>query len=325
MKNYMDDSFLVADNTIITYSGADRTLEVPGSFAGIELSKIGDGSFMESSKLQSVVLPPETKEIGRQAFSQCPALTHVSVPGGLTNVGDNAFVLCQALQDITIYGLELTASEYRAYKAASSRSTDGTYVLRKMPENELVNKLVLSSVRVSPACRVPEGISSLFQMTESDGRKGTLFLEKTIPVIGFSVPSVPTTENEAFCRHIQSSAAEIYDGKTEQKNDWYVRVGEMPGTNRTIIFTFDDSKTREEKGTFFISITLKFGCFFWQSAQPVVYDKKKYYIYRRHYLSSDPEMEYVRRDIAVYSEKGLITNREEARNIYAKYRLMSIL
>ena len=74
-----------------------------------------------------------------------------------------------------------------------------------------------------------------------------------------------------------------------------------------------------------INATLKIGYFFWQSAQSVIYDKKQYYIYRRYYLSSDPEIEYVRRDIAAYSEKGLVTNREEAQNVYAKYKLLSIL
>ena len=94
---------------------------------------------------------------------------------------------------------------------------------------------------------------------------------------------------------------------------------------KTIIFTFDDTKTKEDKEKVIINATLKIGYFFWQSAQPVIYDKKQYYIYRRYYLSSDPEMGYVRRDIAAYSEKGLVTNREEAQSVYAKYKLLSIL
>jgi len=325
MENYMDGSFVITNNTIITYSGQHPTLKVPGRFADIEISRIGDGSFMESSKLQCVILPPKTKEIGSQAFSQCPALTSAFVPGGITYVGYGAFGNCQVLSDITIYGLELTASEYHTYKTASNRSSDGTYVLREMPKNEIVSKLVSSVTNAKPACRIPDEISSLFQMAEFDEQKGKFSLEKNIPVIGFSVPSVPTTENKAFYDHIHSGATEIYDGKAEQKNDWYVRVGKMPAKEKTIIFTFDDTKTKEDKGKVIINATLKIGYFLWQSAQPVIYDKKQYYIYRRYYLSSDPEMEYVRRDIAAYSEKGLVTNREEAQNVYAKYKLLSIL
>lgn len=325
MENYMDGSFVITNNTIITYSGQHPTLKVPGCFANIEVARIGDGSFMESSKLQCVILPPKTKEIGSQAFSWCPVLTSAFVPGGLDYVGYEAFGNCQVLSDITIYGLELTASEYHMYKTASNRSSDGTYVLRQIPKNEVVSKLISSITNAKPACRIPDEISSLFHMVEIDEQKGKFSLEKNIPVIGFSVPSVPTTENKAFYEHIHDGTTEIYDGKAEQKNDWYVRVGKIPTKEKTIIFTFDDTKTKEDKGKVIINATLKIGYFFWQSAQSVIYDKKQYYIYRRYYLSSDPEIEYVRRDIAAYSEKGLVTNREEAQNVYAKYKLLSIL
>jgi len=136
---------------------------------------------------------------------------------------------------------------------------------------------------------------------------------------------VPNTEDKAFCEHIRDNEPEVYDGKAEQKNDWYVRVGKVPNKEKTIIFTFDDTKTKEEKGKYLIHATLKIGFFFWQSAQPVIYENKKYYIYRRYYLSSDQEIEYVRRDIAVYTDKGLVNNREEAQNVYAKYKFLSIL
>ncbi len=325
MENYMDGSFVITNKTIITYSGQHPTMKLPGRFADIEISRIGDGSFMESSKLQCVILPPQTKEIGTQAFWQCPVLTSAFVPGGLISVGTGAFGNCQILSDIAIYGLELTASEYHTFKNAGNRSSDGIYVLREMPQNELVQKLVSSVTNAKPARKIPDDISSLFQMAELDEQKGKFSLEKNIPVIGFTVPSVPTTENRAFYDHIKNGSTEIYDGKAEQKNDWYVRVGKNPVKEKTIIFTFDDSKTKEEKGRYLVNATLKIGYFFWQSAQPVICEKKKYYIYRRYYLSSDPELEYVRRDIAAYSEKGLVTNREEAQNVYAKYKLLSIL
>ena len=324
MENYMDGSFVVTNNTIIAYTGQHPTLKVPGRFADIEVSRIGDGSFMESNKLQCVVLPPQTKEIGNQAFSKCPVLTSAFVPGGLTDVGSSAFGWCQVLSDITIYGLELTADEYRTYKATSNRNNDGIYVLHQIPKHAIVNQLVSSISNAKPAYKIPNEIPSLFQMVELDEQKGKFSLEKNVPVIGFSVPSVPTTENLAFHEHLRRGAAEVYNETAEQKNDWYVRVGKIPTKEKTIIFTFDDTKTKEDKGTFIINATLKIGYFFWQSAQPVVYSKKQYYVYRRHYLSSDPEIEYVR-DIAVYSDKGLVTNREEAQNVYAKYKLLSIL
>ena len=253
----MDGSFVITNNTIITYSGQHPILKVPGRFADIEVSRIGDGSFMESSKLQCVILPPKTKEIGSQAFSQCTVLTSAFVPGGLSYVGYGAFGNCQVLSDITIYGLELTASEYHTYKTASNRSSDGIYVLREIPKNEVVSKLVSSITNAKPASKIPDEISSLFQMAELDEQKGKFSLEKNIPVIGFTVPSIPMTENKAFYEHLHSGTDEVYDGKAEQKNDWYVRVGKIPTKEKTIIFTLRPKISPFQIAHYIFCITVK--------------------------------------------------------------------
>lgn len=325
MESYMDRSFVVTNHTIIAYCGHHATMKVPDRFGDIALSRIGQGAFMESSGLRHVILPPKTKQIGSLAFGQCSALTSVVVPGGLTEVGSAAFSGCHSLSEITIYELEITASEYHTFKATGNRSSDGLYVLREMPKNELVHQIVSSITTAKPAYKIPDDISSLFLLAELDEQKGAFSLEKEIPVIGFSVPSVPATENKAFLDHVKNGKPETYHGRAEQKNDWYIRVGKVPQKEKTIIFTFKDTETREKNGKYLINAVLKIGYFFWQSAQPVTYEKKQYYIYRRHYLSSNPELEYVRRDIAAYTEQELVNDREEAQNVYAKYKLMSIL
>ncbi len=324
MGNYMDSSFVVVDGTIISYSGQQNTLSIPERFANIEVSRIGDGAFMESFQLKRIVLPSNVKEIGTQAFWQCDELAEVLVSGEITDVGMGAFSGCNNLHSITICGLKLSADEYHTFKILGKKS-DNIYVLCEMPNNELVSKLVSSINSAKAACKIPENITSLFRPTDVDEKKTSFSIEKNIPFIGFTVPSVSMTENNAFFCYMKSSKKEDYNGKAEEKNDWYVRVGKIPARTKTIIFTFDDSKTKEKNGRFMIEATLKIGYFFWQSAQAVVYENKKYYIYRRHYLSSDPELEYVRRDIAVYTDEGIVNNREEAQKVYAKYKLLSIL
>ena len=84
-------------------------------------------------------------------------------------------------------------------------------------------------------------------------------------------------------------------------------------------------KTVFKKGKYLLQVTLKIGHFFWQSAQPVLYENNKYYVYRRYYLTSNPELELIRRDIAIYDGNGVVNDRKEAQNVYAKYKLLSIL
>ena len=67
------------------------------------------------------------------------------------------------------------------------------------------------------------------------------------------------------------------------------------------------------------------GYHFWQSLVPVNYDGKLYYIYRRHFLSSKTNLNYIRNDVKVVSDTGENVILEEARRVYAKYKLLSIL
>ena len=325
MGNYMDDAFVVVNNTIISYCGEHPVLKLPSRFADIEILRIGNGSFMESSKLQCAILPPTVQTIGASAFFKCPSFTSVFVPGSLSKVESRAFSNCEKLRDITIYGLELTANEYFAMKNAGIKNSEGIYILRKMPEHPLVEKLVAAVEQARPACQIPDGITALFQLTELDEEKGAVSLNRNLPVIGFVMPSKAISEHDAFYQHVMTSDCEVYDSVAEQKNDWYVRLGKRLLKGKTVVFTFDDSETQVEDGKFRIKAVLQIGYFFWQSAQPVSYDKKKYYVYRRYYLSADPEIRYVRRDIAVYNQKGPVKNREEAQDVYAKYKLLSIL
>ena len=325
MKQYMDDAFVIISGTILDYSGHLPVMNLPERIADIEISRIGDGSFKDSATLRSIVLPPTIKEIGCRAFEGCHELTSISVPGDLSHVGPSVFRNCRALRDVTIYDLELTADEYQAFKNAGKRSSDGIYVLHEMPKHDQVCRILSVMTEAKSACKIPVHISSLFHLVTFDDENRAFSLERDIPVIGFSVPSVPVSENKAFCAHIKNHRPEVFDRKAEEKNDWFVRVGRIPTRGKTILFTFDDTKTKKENGKFKIMATLKIGFFFWQSAQPVMYDGKQYYVYRRCYLSGDPEMGYVRRDIAVYTDHGLVSNREEAQNVYAKYELLSIL
>ena len=60
--------------------------------------------------------------------------------------------------------------------------------------------------------------------------------------------------------------------------------------------------------------------------RPVVLNGRRYYIYSRQYLTSNPECPYVREDMGVFSEEeGLLTDRKLSEEIYAKARMLMLL
>ncbi len=318
MKNYMDDSYLVVGDTIITYSGQALIEKIPERFLDFSASKIGNSAFEERDKLRYVFIPSHIKKIGDYAFRFCSSLAGVSFSGNKTELGKEVFNWCKSLRDVVIADYELTESEYSSFKDASVYCYKGIYVLRELPKDDFVRDLVASVGVLPPAEPIPDGVSMLFHDDESE----KFSFEKKIPFLG---SSEPVFENDVFSKRISIADTVAYDEKAEKVNDQYVRTGKVLHVCKTAVFTFDDTKTRKENGKVLIEATVKIGCFFWQSSQPVIYDNKKYYVYRRYYLGVEKAVGYVRRDIAVYTDKGLVRNREEAQAVYAKYKLLSIL
>lgn len=67
---------------------------------GIE--KIGEGAFINCSKLQSIQLPSTIKDIDECAFCGCESLASVIIPEGVEFINDGAFSGCQSLEILDI-------------------------------------------------------------------------------------------------------------------------------------------------------------------------------------------------------------------------------
>ena len=47
MNTYVDKDYLVAEDTIVTYTGTSNNIDVPGNFDKIHLLRIGNSAFAE--------------------------------------------------------------------------------------------------------------------------------------------------------------------------------------------------------------------------------------------------------------------------------------
>ncbi len=82
-----------------SYQGA---LVVPETIDGLPVRRIGNGAFLNCSRLTSVSLPSTLREIGENAFGWCTSLTNVTFAEGTSHIGRNAFSNCVSLAAITL-------------------------------------------------------------------------------------------------------------------------------------------------------------------------------------------------------------------------------
>jgi len=91
------DGFQLTGTVITKYVGSSRSVTIPNN-----VTKIGDGAFMDNANITSVTIPNSVTSIGDEAFYYCTALASVTIPSSVTSIGNKAFASCNSLTRITI-------------------------------------------------------------------------------------------------------------------------------------------------------------------------------------------------------------------------------
>jgi len=77
-----EKEFVIDDDVLVSYVGEDKHAVIPD---GVKI--IGNKSFCECNKLESVAVPDSVKYICRDAFYKCPSLKNVDMPDSVMSVG----------------------------------------------------------------------------------------------------------------------------------------------------------------------------------------------------------------------------------------------
>lgn len=79
-----------------------KTVDIPSTIDGYEVTKIGDGAFQVCTSLKSVTIPNSVTNIGGGAFVNCTSLVDVKLNNGLEKISQRAFKGCTSLESIEI-------------------------------------------------------------------------------------------------------------------------------------------------------------------------------------------------------------------------------
>jgi hypothetical protein len=324
MGEYFDSAYVAADGVILFYEDDDVSLQIPGKMGDMDIHTIGDGAFMESDTIQYVNLPYGLKSIGQNAFKGSRRLQCLNIPSTVEQFGNNAFAVCNDLEHLRIYSYEMDEQKYLEMKASCRCANSTVYIANGMIYDKRLRDAV-SAASVGSANVVPDGIARLF-MADNPNKyhKDTLNNMKQ-SCFGFDKRSPYISEYDSIKDLLSNPDFAETDALSEGKNDQYLKSEDTPEIEKTAILTFDDNKTKYENGVYYLLLDIVIGYHFWQSLVPVNYDGKLYYIYRRHFLSSKTNLNYIRNDVKVVSDTGENVILEEARRVYAKYKLLSIL
>lgn len=112
------NGFVIANNTIQAFYGAERNIDVPEGIVAIAggafdktgiitiklpstLRKLGS-AFQGCDQLEEIIIPEGVTEIRDYSFQGCKSLAKAVLPSTLEKIGDSAFSGCNKLSDIDI-------------------------------------------------------------------------------------------------------------------------------------------------------------------------------------------------------------------------------
>ena len=323
MGEYFDTAYVAADGIILFYEDDDVSLQIPGKMGDMDIHTIGAGAFMESDTIEYVSLPLGVKEIGQNAFKHCRNLKCLNIPSSIEKFGNDAFAECNDLKHIRIYSYEVDEQKYLEMKATFRCANESVFIASEFIDDKRLKDAV-SAAAVGPANVIQDGISRLY-MPEKPDNRGVATISMKQSCFGFDKRSHYLSESDSIKDLIAKPDYAETDALSESKNDQFLKSENTPEIEKTAILTFDDNKTKYENGKYYLLLDIVIGYHFWQSLVPVSFDGKLYYIYRRHFLASKTNLNYIRNDAKVVSESGDNVIKEESRKVYAKYKLLSIL
>ena len=100
----------------------DGVLEIPATYQGKPVTKIGYEAFSSRKDIVgSVVIPEGVESIGISAFSHC-SLTDINIPESMVSIGHHAFYSCSELVDIIIPGNVRSIEDFAFYDCSSLES-----------------------------------------------------------------------------------------------------------------------------------------------------------------------------------------------------------
>lgn len=150
----LNDILIDADGNVISYSGDKKSISIPSSVNGVEITGIGDNVFKDSD-ITEIILPKSVTKIGDGAFENCKMLKSV-VGYGINTVGDRAFYNCEMfrnpyfdkLKSIGAYSFyNVCSRQYTLYELTFSLEMSE---LTTIPEgaflNSAISNVILDSV-----------------------------------------------------------------------------------------------------------------------------------------------------------------------------------
>ena len=330
---YMDDQVLVLDHTLIRLTGGTARFRVPSVFGDVSVQTVGSEALVLKD-IEELTFDSGYIE-WKDYVLQCPStLKRVFLPETAERISSK--MLCYtAHEDLDLYiDRALTPDVFHDIRQNALHIGSRRYLipsdLLERRELEAVHCFMLNN---GPSAEVCMEMGILFAgeipgMEGSKGYFGSIFDSR--PCYDFHRGRTETEEYTAVMEMIRRRDSGWHDPDAEKQADLVIRIGKSPFEAymlHPVSLAMLDALPMGlgEDGKYHLRFHLFRQLMFSPSLWQIRHQGEDWWIYSRNYLTGDPERPYFREEVGVFNREGLVTDRKTSEDVYAKYRLLSVL
>ena len=332
---YMDDKTLVLDHTLLTLQCDSPVFTVPAQIGGLSVTAVGSGALQIRNVLELNFAPGIT-ELRERCICYTSMLKQLNVPETVQSVSSHLFVaiyitanpffsIARALPPAVF--LDLRRLMLRTERKKQLLPPD----LLRRADMEPVRCLMCNSA--PPAAVIRKEMRVLFfgKLPDDASRgfySGTVFDPR--PCFDFLSGRKETEEYTVVMEMIRADDPGWRDPEAERKNDLNLRFGNpsvtaSTGVEVSVATCGELPAAPGPDGQFHAEFHVFRKHLFFPGLRRIRHQGADWWIYSRNHLTGIPDCPYLREDVGVFNESGLVTDRKTSEDVYAKYRFLSLL
>lgn len=331
---YLDDRALVIDGTLIRLQCEGESVTVPSTFGGCAALAVGGGA-LTLTGVTDLSFAPGYTHLKDRCLGYSTTLQRIHVPETVQSISEALFVRKYYAVSLQLYiDRALPLSLYQDLRRLSLPIEGKKRLLPpalfKRAELEPVRCLMLQSAYPPAVIRGDMRILFAGQLddTKSGIYTGTVFDKR--PCFDFVSGKAATEEYTAVMDMIRTDECGFHDPEAEETCDRIIRMGKpavTPGSCAQVAVALCDRfpGAPGPDGLFHLQIRMFRRHLFFPALRRIRHRDADWWLYSRCFLTIDAHCPYLREDVGVFTRDGLVTDRNISEDVYAKYRLLTIL
>ena len=323
---YKDDQMLALDGTLVHFVCTGQEVTVPAMAGRQPLRVLGSGAINGSYDKQCITLSEGFEELHSDCFSVAGRPQQITIPASVKQIAPHLFIGNVGEQTEIHLRRIIPTHRLSMLEQASFRVSGGERLfslpLAPVSELEMAGRL-LQQTGTPFAQLLPEMLFFFHPDPKWDNKQ--LFEPRScLNTAGFQ-PSL--TEHAAVKHMIQKGVTGWQHPEAEHQWDLRARAGQVFFQLKPCPFlTWRPSdNVPAGPGLTRVTLVIRLARCFVPSLHPIRWGRKDWWLYSRNALTENPAIPYYREDVGIFDINGLVTDRQLSEEVYAKYRLPSLL